>query len=583
MADRDVTIDILARDKTGSAIQSTNRNLKSVEKSWKDVDGQAKRTIAAAQKIAGDWGRSLTRVSGATKRWADSGDGAGKKFVKGLFSGIEKVGDLGSSIGGSLSKAVSAAGPYVQVAMAALLVGAVLTAAPAIAGAIVGGAGLGGVVGGLIIAAKDARVASAFDDLKEDIGSGLQDAAKSFIPAALDAIDVARDAFDDLLPHLRRLFDTSSTWVAPLTRSLGRAAESLLSGITDAVTKAGPIIAVIGQGIELVAKRIGEMFSMLSDNGQSMALALKFVFALVAGAIQQAAVALNFLVEAFEFFVKRLPGGKALLDSMKSSQDSAKTSAYSLGGGFQALADDANGAANGITSLKQKADDLANSNISLARAQIASRDAIRQASDALKENSKAKLTNKERADRNMTALLNMADAFNTEADAGDRSGISAHKASEAYATNRAKLIAMAEKAHYSKQAAEELANRLLKIPKNVNTDVNVNTAGASAKLETFIKRARQADGTVINYTVRVTSTGDHHIPGQGKQLKGFAGYQSWQGAGDNTGGTSRSGGPTVVQNTFTPNITVLVDGKEVRAVVKHEIAAYDRQQRIGRR
>ncbi|MFD6770886.1 hypothetical protein ACFWC6_32225, partial [Micromonospora chalcea] len=267
MASRDATFDLVARDRSGPGVTSVERNLKRVSK-------EADRQSNALTKLAGQWGRGFSRIGQSASRWAASGDTTGKRFVKGIEAGISKLADLGGSIGGSLSKGISAAGPYVQVAMGAVLVAAALTAAPAIAGAIVGGAGLGGVVGGLILASKDARVASAFQGLKEDIGADLQDAAKRFVPASLEAVKEARSAFRGMLPDLRRLFDVSATWVAPLTRSVGKAAQSMLSGITAAVTKAGPIINVIGQGIEGLGKAVGNTFKLLEDNGASMALAL---------------------------------------------------------------------------------------------------------------------------------------------------------------------------------------------------------------------------------------------------------------------------------------------------------------------
>ncbi|MFI6329855.1 hypothetical protein ACIBBG_16330 [Micromonospora chersina] len=523
MADRDVDIDVILRDKTGPGVKSTTRNLKEVEKSYRDVDGAGKRTAAAAAQIAGQWGRGLSKVTGAASRWANSGDSAGKKFVRGVGSGVSKLADLGGSIGGALGKAVSAAGPYVQVALVGVLASAAIAAAPAIAGALVGGAGLGGVVGGLLIASKDARVSSAFDGLKEEIGSSLQQAAGRFVPATLNAVKIARSAFRGMLPDLKRIFDVSATWLGPLTRSLGRGAQLALDGITQAVTKAGPIIAVIGQGIEMVGGAVGKVFSSLSDNGPAMALALKGVFALVAGAIENAGRALNWLVEAFEFFVKKIPFGKRMLDEMAASQDGAKGSAFNLAGGFQALAGDANSAAAGITNLKQKSDELVNSNLSLREAQIASKNAIKDATKTLEENGRAKGFNSAKGRENETALNALARAFNTETEAGDKSGISAGKAAEAYANNRAKLIAMAEKAGYSKTKAEELASALLKVPKNVDTNINVNTGPATTKLDTFMKKVRQADGTVARVTVQVTTKGDHRIPGVGTQLRRWGG------------------------------------------------------------
>ncbi|MDG4799054.1 hypothetical protein [Micromonospora sp. WMMD980] len=572
MADRDVTVDIIARDKTAAATGSAARSLKQVEKSWKDVDGQGKRTVAAAKEIAGQWGRGLAKVSGAASKWANSGDSAGKRFARGIGSGISKVGQLGASIGGGLSKAVSAAGPYVQVAMAAVLVGAAISAAPAVAGAIVGGAGLGGVVGGLLIASKDARVASAFDDLKEDLGSGLQEAAGRFVPATLSAVRDARSAFRGLLPDLRRIFDVSATWLGPLTRSIGRGTQAMLDGITQAVTKAGPIVNVIGQGIEMIGRAIGGLFAGLSDNGESMALALKGVFALVAGAIQQAGIALNFLTETFEFFVKRIPGGTALLRSMTASQDGAKSSAFNLAGSFQALADEANGTAAGLTKAKQAADELVGSNISLSRAQIASRDAVREATKAVKENNNAKLTNSQRSDRQMSTLLNLADAFNTETAAGEKSKISANAASEAYARNRTRLVNMAIAAGKSRAEAERLAAKLLTIPKNVNTDVNVDTSGATAKLATFQKRINGLRGKTV--TVQIRTNGDHYIPGVGTQLKNALGDTFRPGE---AAGVYRSGGPTQVEVEST--VLVNLDGRPFRQMTASAIAAERRRER----
>ncbi|WP_320067865.1 hypothetical protein [Micromonospora sp. RTGN7] len=485
-------------------------------------------------KLFGDMSRSrslLTNLERVRKEidasTKQAGRQGGENLRGGFIGGLQRAGaglaKIGGRIGQGLSSAVSAAGPYVQAAMIAVLASAALAAGPAIAGAIVGGAAGAGIVGGVLLASKDARVAKALDDLKEDAGDALSDAAGRFVPATLDALKQARSSFRGLLPDLRRIFDVSATWLGPLTRSLGAGAEAALSGITTAVTKAGPIVAVIGTSIEHVGRAVGDMFRRLSDNGASMALALKGALMIVEGAIYATGLILNALVETFEFFASKIPGLSGQLEKLKNGQDGAKTSAFNLAGGFQRLATDSTAAAAGIGQVKQKSDELINSNISLARAQIGSRDAVRAATQALKDNANAKLTNKQRSDANMTALLGLADAFNTEADAGDRSGISAGKASAAYATNRQRLIAMAEKAGYSRQRAEELAAQLLKIPKNVNTDVNVDTKSAAGKLETFMKRVRQADGTVAKVTVQVTTKGDHRIPGVGTQVRRWGG------------------------------------------------------------
>lgn len=548
---RDVEADIVVRDKTDPGVKSVERNVKKVADQTSKVTAQLNRGVA-------QWGKGFQKLGAASSRWANSGDSTGKKFARGIGKGLGKVAELGGAVGGSLSKAVTAAGPQVALAVSAVLVGAAVSAAPAVAGALVGGAGLGGVVGGLIIASKDARVAGAFNSLKEEAGSSLQEAAGRFVPATLEAVGEARTAFRGLQPDLKRIFDVSATWLPGLTRSAGRGLQSAVSGITRAITKAGPVVTQIGKGIEGIGAAVGKVFGDLADNGSSMALALKGTLWLVKSLILGVGSALNILTESFEIFVNRIPGGKKLLDSMVSSQDGAKTSALNLAGGFQALGEDANAAADGLTRAKETADGLIDSNIGLARAQLASRDATRQAAESIKENSKAKLSNSQRADANRSALLTLAEAFNQETAAGEASKISAGKASEAYATNRQRLIAAAEAAGYTRTQAERLAAQWLKVPKNVTTDVNANTGAAASKIETIIKKVRQLDGKVARVTVQVTQRGDHRIPGVGTQLKDAAGDSWYQAAG---GTVSRTGGPTHVESTVNQTLNVSLDGR----------------------
>ncbi|MGC4769199.1 hypothetical protein ACLQ25_09490 [Micromonospora sp. DT44] len=573
MADRDVEIDVNLRDKTGPGVKSTEQGLRKVSR-------EADRQRGALGKVADQWGRGLSKIGGKAAAWAGSGAAAGKKFVRGVGAGISKLAELGGAIGSGLSKAVDVAGPYLKVALVAVLGAAAVAAAPAIAGALVGGAGLGGMVGGILIASKDARVSAAFTALKEEAGTSLQDAAKRFIPATLNAVKIARTAFRGMLPDLKQIFDVSSTWVAPLTRSLAGGAQSALDGITRAVSKAGPIIAVIGKGIEGIGKATGEVFAGLADNGNSMALALKGVFWLVEGSIRSVGLVLNALVEAFEFFVNKIPGGKRLLDSMSDSQDRAKGESLDLAGGFRALATDSNMAADGITRAREAAEAMTEGALSLREAQIAARDAVKQSTETIKENGRAKGFNSAKARENESALNAAARAFNAEAVAGEKSGQSANAASNAYQRNRAAMVSMAQKAGYSKAEAEKLAAQLLRIPRNVKTDINVNTAAATTRLDTFQKKINGLRGKTV--TVQVKTSGDHYIPGVGTQLKNAA-IESWGPAAG--GGTSRTGGPTPVRVDSTVNVSL--DGTPFYAYTARAVSASEKRtawrQKVGRR
>lgn len=549
MADRDVTFDLVARDKTSSGIQSVERNLKRVSKQSDVLNRQFK-----------DMGKGNVAT----------------QMVQGV---LKSAGSLTRAIGKSFSSAVSASGPLIQSAVGVALIAAATGGSAAMASAMVGGAGLGGVVGGVLLASKDARVNAAFTSLGRYATDRLQDAAQSFVPATVKAVNTARSAFGRMLPNLRRVFEKSSTWVEPLTRSLGRAAELALSGITKAVTKADPIIRVIGQGIEMIGKSVGKFFGDLSDNGDTLAFVLKNVFIVISSSINIAAVAINVLVEAFEFFIDKIPGAKGLLKEYVGSQDEAETGAYNLAGGFKALTGDANDAAYALQNVHEKQQQFADDNISLREAQIGAKDAIKEANKVLKENGEAHGFNSVKGRENERALNDVAEAFNRETTAGEKSGITAAEASDKYHTNRQALIKMAEKAGYSKTEAEKLASALLKIPKNVKTDIDANTAGALEKLTTFQKKVNSLTGKTV--TVRVTSSGDHYTPGVGTNTK-FASAASFI---DGTGGTHRTGGATPVNVNLTSQL--VWDGKVLAEVIDRRIDAAQQRQatrsKVGRR
>lgn len=577
-ASRDVEIDVAVRDKTGPGIQSVNRNLKTTSRSAKESQG-------ALSRVASDWSKGVGKITTAAKRWADSGDTSGKRFAKGALAGLSALGKAGGAIGGALSSAVSSAGPHVQVAVAGVLVGGALAAAPAMGAAIVGGAAGIGIVGGVLLARRDARVAAAFESLGDEAGTQLTEAAKRFVPATLGAVQEARAGIRGMLPDLRRLFDVSATWVLPITRSLLEAGRAALSGITAAVVKAGPIIQVVTDSVRKIGLVVGEGFKMLSDNGASMALGLQFAMDLVVGSIRAVFLTVNALVEVFEWAASKIPGLSGRLEELKTSQVGAQSGALNLAGGLRTLAGGADSAAGGLTRAKQAADQLVDGNISLARAQISSREATSQATQAIKANAEAKMTNKQRADANRSSLLGMADAFNAETAAGEASKISSGKASDAYHNNRNALIRAAEAAGHTRTEAERLAAQWLKTPKNVTTTVNANTANARAEVESFQKKVTNLKGKTVNVTVRVTSSGDHYIPGVGTQVKGYAAAWGWSPTTGDQAGVRRAGGPTQVE--VTSKLAVSLDGKPFRDYTTRSIANAERRtswrDRVGKR
>lgn len=582
MAERDVTIDATWRDKTGPGTSRTSDNLRKVKA---NADGMR----GALSKVSDDWGRGITRLGQTARRWADSGDGTAKRWTRGLMGGLSGLASVGGKIGAGLSSAVDAAGPHVKVAMVGVLAAAAVAATPAIGAAIVGGAAGGGILGGVLLAAGDARVKAAFAGLGDDVQSELQDAAAGFVPATLNAVDRARVAFQGLMPDIRRIFNSTSGLVGPLVTKLGTAAQMIVRGVANAVEKAGPIVGAIGDAVIDVADAIGQAFTDLSDNGESMALALRGVGKLVASSIRLAATALNTFIEVFEKAVKMLPGGEHLLRSMSKGMDDAGGSAERLSGGFQAAADDAEAAAAGMTKVKEAADALVDSNLSYREAQIAAREATIEASKTIAENGRAHGLASEKGRENEKALIAMASAYNLESEKAAASAVTADVAAAAYQRNRKSLIDQAMAAGYTRQRAAELADQYLRTPATINTQVRLSGAQqALNNIQSLRAEAERFQGTYtatmrLNYvTYGKPYSGPAGIGGS--QYRGYADTASWAPAGSG-GGSKRTGGPTPVESNVA--VSVNLDGAPFYAMTATAVSESERRQawraKVGRR
>lgn len=586
MVERDVTIDATWKDSTSPGVRQTTESVQRVSRA-------ADRSKSTVKRVAEDWGRGFDRIGAAARRWADGGDGASRRWTAGALRGLAGLSRMGGRIASHVSSAVEAAGPHVKVALVGMLAAAAVAATPALAAALVGGAAGGGIVGGLLIASRDVRVKAALSGLGDDVTTQLQDAAAAFVPATVDAVTRARLEFQGLLPDLRRIFDSTAGLVGPLVSKIGAGMRLVVRGIADAVERAGPVVDAIGDTVVVVSREVGQAFRDLSDNGESMALALRGVGHLVASSINLAATAVNAFTEAFELAVKVLPGGERLLRSMSSGVDEAAAGATRLSGGFQAAAEDAEAAAAGMTKVREAADQLVAGNLSLRESQIASREAIRQANATIEENGRRHGLATAKGRENERQLIALARAFNAETEAGTRSGLSADKAAAAHRRNKRALEEAARAAGYTEQQVADLVAAYLTVPAQAATTVRANGAVAAlTAIQRLRAEAERFDGSTYTATARLnyviygkpkSAPGGLGIGGS-QFVGGAAGDSDWMSSrfGDRT---ARTGGP--VEVTSDVAVSVLLDGAPFyahteRVVAEHQAAAAWRA-RTGRR
>jgi hypothetical protein len=242
------------------------------------------KTDAALAKAEANFRRSQEKIKRESDKARKEQDDSIRKQL-GRFTDLVQA--VSPKLAASLAKSFAAAGEAGGPLMIAGLAGAALIGAPligaTITAGIIGGAGLGGVVGGLVIAFKDARVKGAADEMGKRLETRLTAAGQSFIEPAIDGIHTIEKAIDSI--NLEQILGDSAQNVGPLVDGIASAIEDLGNGLEDLIHNAGPVIKSIGDGVADLGESIGDGLSSLSDNGEDAAKALNTVFFIISSAV----------------------------------------------------------------------------------------------------------------------------------------------------------------------------------------------------------------------------------------------------------------------------------------------------------
>lgn len=130
-----------------------------------------------------------------------------------------------------------------------------------------------------------------------------------------------------------------------------------------------------------------------------------------------------------------------------------------------------------VDKLKAALSELAEVNLSAAESEIRYEQAVKRATDAVKENGATLDINTEAGQNNKQALIDLARAANDKIDAMERSGKAASEVTKIYDEQRKGFIKLAEQMGATGDEAEKLADDLLKIPTERNTKLWVNARG----------------------------------------------------------------------------------------------------------
>jgi hypothetical protein len=551
---RDVEFNVTASDKTDAALAKAEANFRrSQEKIKRESEKAGKDQDAEIGKRLGRFAKLVEAVSPK----------------------------LAASLAKSLASAADVAGPLLVVGLAAAVaIGAPLIGAT-VSAAIIGAAGLGGVVGGLLLAAKDARVKTAADEMGKRLNERLTLAGESFVQPAIDGIHTIEKAIDSI--DLEQILGDSAKFVGPLAQSIATAVTDIGNGLEDLVHNAGPEIDAIANGIVTIGKAVGDGLESLSDNGDDAAEALKLLFLIIGSGVDSVFLCVNALTELFGIIEKT--GGLGVFGILADQQDGASKSARELG---EAATDTAKalvgigtsstGAANGLQSLSEHLADVTGTARSLFGATTSVGEAIDRVTEAAKKNGKTLDAGTEKGRANREALSNLATALQAQYDATVAVNGLGPVSDKVASDNRASFIRLATSLGASKKEAEELANKILGIPTKHDTKIHADPEPAV----TAARRAAAAINDIplsktVNITVHYRGDGSNQNSpsiggGGGRQ---FAASDYWL-ARDDNGGSSRTGGPVQVSNNLSVSVTPDLSG--IRAAWRADIRESEKRQ-----
>jgi hypothetical protein len=542
-------------------------------------------TVTASDKTGVALASAEAKFKTSQDRIRRESDKTGEHIGRGMTDGVGRAGPrMASTVSSMLAQSASVALP--------VMVGALIGAGPligaTISGAVIGAAGAGGVVGGLVLAARDTTVQTAYTALASDIGKRLDKAGGAFVGPALEGIrriDAALDTID-----FEGILANASKFEQPLVNGIGIAIERVGDGVEDLISRAGPVINAIGQGLAQVGDAIGDVFTDLSDDGVSAATAISQAFAVGETVIRTVGKTVEWLTNLYGFLAKGGAFGTEIQGQYLAMEAAARQAGQATQGaadGIQRVGEKATGSAAEVGAFTEQINQTAAAGRGLFDATTNTADAMDRVTAAAKKNGATLDEHTEKGRANRQALSNLAGALHAQYTATVQVNGEGVRSNAVANENRAAFIRLAQQFGASRRQAEALANSMGLIPAKKNTNFEARTAAAQARVRDLKRLYDQVQNKTVTVDVYVNASRLNAVENRLERLHGgaFATGQTWAATDQNSGGMSRTSAPTAVNLTSTNRL--YLDGTLVYERTERQIEASNRRQahraKVGRR
>lgn len=569
MADRDVTVDIIANDKTSRAVLAAERNMERLSRKSKDTNSNLKKDAKKAESV-------FTALFGSTVE---------KAKKAGILAGDETV--------DGFSSAFKALPPEIKAGLAGALVAGAIAAAPvvvaAVDSALLLGLGAGGLAAGIALAAQDSQVRSAFETLGTDVQDRLRQAALPFKSELIGAAGDFEKSFDKVAPSIDRIFQGLATTIRPLAQGFGKALENAMPGLERAFAASLPLLKDLAAWLPKLGEEVGKFADAMADAGPEAQLFFRFV--------------LGFIDQTLSALTKLFEGTAALgrLLGVTSAEAHRLGDAASASGDSFDVYDEATSSLEGMMSAIQKTtasadtlagamtDRLVGSMLDLDHANLSVQESLQSVKAAFQENGRQLDIHTAKGQANRESVLGAVQSNLSLYDSLIRSGASAEDAAAAYNQNTAALEAQLRKAGLTKQQIDGLIGKYRDVPDEVNT--NIVMQGLTDAIAGLDRTLRLINGIPEEKIVHVTTVFTEKGRASGSSRYGagndFAELTSWGPAatarelseqfvaGNNFAGNDYStGGRTIppydVRSAVDITNNLFIDGAPIRAIARSE-------------
>lgn len=365
----------------------------------------------------------------------------------------------------------------------------------------------------------------------------------SFVAQAIGSLDELKPAFHSVMHS----FDVQLAALGPQLPGIMHNLSTAIEAVTNAAAKNPQALGDMLKMISLVARGVGDAVGFLIRFEHQLNTTFEVVNGFAMGPLGLAAAGILKMKQAVDSGSGSLQIGQGSFQSFGSQAVQTGISTGHLATAMQLAALSAKEMAAALDAASGKA-------ISEREALVAYRQSVVAMTQALKENGHAHGFATAKGAANEAALDGMAVAAQKAAAAMKSDGRSAQQVSSFLEGARQRIIAAAEKMHYSAAAARELASKLLgvaaatrSIPTSHSTRLNNNAAAAASQIRSYQHWINSLHGKTIYVHTVYTSSGSTTFGAGNRKLGNRRGglfhKVGFAGGGDTSGLVRGPGGP----------------------------------------